>query len=174
MAYDPASADPRALGERLRGYIRASGKTQAKVAEEIGTDPTYVSQLVNGRVNWVKSDYFRKLAEVLDLTVEDITELNPDMVISTVSRRVVETTSNPDPFAGFPEPLYKKRDEIYMPEGLLDAIKMFGDVPEYADLKNPDVQRQLANHRGFDGGPQTAGQWLAFFQANKPWITNKD
>lgn len=81
---------------------------------------------------------------------------------------------NPDPLAGFPAPLYKKRDEVYMPQGLLDAIELFGDVPEYADLKNPDVQRQLANHRGFDGGPQTAGQWLAFFQANKPWITNKD
>ena len=79
-----------------------------------------------------------------------------------------------DPPAGFPAPLYKKRDEIYMPEGLRDAIKMFGDVPEYADLKDPDVQRQLANHRGFDGGPQSAGQWLAFFQANKPWITGKD
>lgn len=80
----------------------------------------------------------------------------------------------PEAPAGFPEPLYKKRDEIYMPEGLLEAIRLFGDVPEYADLKLPDVQRQLANHRGFDGGPQTAGQWLAFFQANKPWITNKD
>lgn len=80
----------------------------------------------------------------------------------------------PDPLADFPAPLYKKRDEVYMPEGLLDAIKLFGDVPEYSDLKHPDVQRQLANHRGFDGGPQTAGQWLAFFQANKPWITSKD
>jgi hypothetical protein len=81
---------------------------------------------------------------------------------------------DPDPLVGFPTPLYRKRDEVYVPEGLLEAIKLFGDVPEYADLKLPDVQRQLANHRGFDGGPQTAGQWLAFFQANKPWITSKD
>jgi hypothetical protein len=81
---------------------------------------------------------------------------------------------SPDPLADFPAPLYKKRDEVYMPEGLLEAIKLFGDVPEYAGLRDPEVQRQLARVRGFNGGPQTAGQWLAFFQANKPWITNKD
>lgn len=69
----------------LREYIRASGKTQAKVAEEIGADPTYVSQMVNGRVNWVKSDYFPALVNTLSIPPQDVRELRPEAVITMAS-----------------------------------------------------------------------------------------
>ena len=75
----------------------------------------------------------------------------------------------PDPSA-FPTAPYTRRDEVYMPQGLQDAIKLFGQVPEYAELNDPEIQRQLAQVRGFDGGPQTAGEWLEFYRANRPWL----
>ena len=80
----------------------------------------------------------------------------------------------PDPLPGFPAPIYPRRDEVYMPEGLLEAIKLFGDVPEYAELKQPEIQRQLARVRGFNGGPQTAGEWLEFYRANRPWLKTEN
>lgn len=78
--------------------------------------------------------------------------------------------ASPDDLPGFPAPPFPRRDEVYMPQGLLDAIQLFGEVPEYADLKDPEIQRQLAQVRGFDGGPQTAGEWLEFYRANRPWL----
>jgi len=75
-----------------------------------------------------------------------------------------------EPPSGFPAPLYPRRQEVYMPEGLKDAIKLFGGVPEYAELNDPEIQRQLAQVRGFNGGPQTAGEWLEFYRANRPWL----
>lgn len=74
------------------------------------------------------------------------------------------------PTPDFPAPLYPIRDEVYMPQGLLDAIEFFGNVPEYAELRDPEIQRQLAAVRGFTGGPQTAGEWLEFYRANRPFL----
>jgi transcriptional regulator with XRE-family HTH domain len=146
------------------------GLSQEDVANAAGSiSQRTVSELERGKYSPDKLTAGRAaaLARALNWTLLDLQN-------ATGVDFGLPTAADLDPLADFPAPLYKKRDEIYMPEGLLEAIKLFGDVPEYADLKRSDVQRQLANHRGFDGGPQTAGQWLAFFQANKPWITNKD
>lgn len=61
-----------------------------------------------------------------------------------------------------------------MPEALLEAIQRFGDDPEYAGLKDPETQRELALARGFRGGPQTPGEWLAFYIGNRRWLDKKD
>ncbi|GAA4001978.1 hypothetical protein GCM10022631_10700 [Deinococcus rubellus] len=59
-------------------------------------------------------------------------------------------------------------EEIYMPEGLFEAIRRYGD--DYPALKKPRVQEQLRQARSFDGGPQTASDWLRFYLDNERWI----
>ena len=70
------------LGSLLRKYIQRSSKTQRQVADEVGIgQPSYVSHMANGRVNWVESEYFPKLAEALSLTVDEVKELRPEVIV---------------------------------------------------------------------------------------------
>lgn len=84
----PPISDAPSEDMSLRALIKATGKTQAQVAEDIGTDPTYVSHMVNGKVNWVNSAYFPALALSLGLTVRQIELLRPDMVTPLVAAAV--------------------------------------------------------------------------------------
>lgn len=70
---------------------------------------------------------------------------------------------------GFPAPLYPQREEVYLPEGLVEAIRLHGDV--YPELKDPDIQRQMSLARNFAGPPVTAREWLRYFVANQPWLS---
>lgn len=70
------------LGDRLRAFIKRSGKTQRQIADEVGIpQQSYLSHMANGRVNWVESEYFPKLAEALKLSQTEVLELRPDMVV---------------------------------------------------------------------------------------------
>jgi len=157
MTHESGLDDPRVLGDRLRQYIRRAGKTQAKVADEVGMDPTYLSQLVNGRVNWVKSDYFRALVNALDIPVDDIAELNPSAVFSVTAEKQGEQKKPKRPISDslkeaaaiyggrFPDlatPLWQDYLESFRPRGLR------ADTPE-AWL---DLYRDLAKHGITPGG----------------------
>ncbi|PJI55217.1 hypothetical protein CTI14_06835 [Methylobacterium radiotolerans] len=85
VAAPPPMTQPPApeidIYERLRTYIKRTGKTQRQIAEEAGIpQPSYLSHMVNGRVNWVESHYFSHLASALGLTFREIQELRPDSV----------------------------------------------------------------------------------------------
>ena len=171
----PKSAVPirfSALRARREELSRLEGRrlTQEDIADRTGEaiSQRTVSHLEAGSIELgsIAASRLVAFAKALNWTLGELQEATG--IDLAIERNIVPTPSETPPF---PAPLYKRRDEVYMPEGLLDAIRQFGDVPEYAELKNPEVQRQLAGFRGFDGGPQTAGQWLAFFQANKPWLS---
>jgi hypothetical protein len=80
------------------------------------------------------------------------------------------TAADISPDLTFPAQLYPRREEVYLPQGLLDAVERYGDDPEYAGLRDPAIQRELAGVRGLTGGPETAGEWLAFFLGNRRWL----
>ena len=74
----------------------------------------------------------------------------------------------------FPEALYPQRDDVYVPESLLEAVAKYGDDPSYADLRDPSVQRKMAQIRGLDGGPETAAEWFRFYLDFRPWLDKKN
>jgi SOS-response transcriptional repressor LexA len=85
------------LAERLGAFIERSGKTQRKIAEEAGIpNPSYLSHMKNGRINWVESEYFRPLSRVLDLSIDEIQELNPDLVIQPSPLTLAAPTARAD------------------------------------------------------------------------------
>ncbi|GGJ89972.1 helix-turn-helix domain-containing protein [Deinococcus aquiradiocola] len=147
MAFDHPATDPRVLGERLRAYIRASGKTQAKVAEEIGADPTYISQMVNGRVNWIKSDYFPALVKILSIKEEDVRRLNPAAIIE-VSQPAAKTS--------------RERSDVTIAASLLEAAELYGQ--RFPDLRDQAWQNYLHSFRPHGAIADTPEEWLDLYR----------
>lgn len=71
-----------ATGELLKDFIRRSGKTQRKLADEINADPTYISQMTRGKVNWINSQYFAAIVSALGIRPDEVRELKPESVIN--------------------------------------------------------------------------------------------
>lgn len=69
------------VAELLKSYIRRATKTQAQLADELGVDKTYMSQLATGKVNWVNSSYFGALVKALGLKEHEVKALKPEAVI---------------------------------------------------------------------------------------------
>ena len=161
---------PVELGELLKGYITRSGKTQRKLAEEAGIpNPSYLSHMANGRINWVESDYFRKLATALDLSVAEIQALNPDIVISTVSEEA-EPISYSAGARGWKVP---KQAPEPIPDSLLEAAKLYGENAEFAGIREYRWQRWMTDsphkHR-----PSTPEEWLSFYMSVKDRFNPKE
>lgn len=80
---DPELSYDLPSGPLLRAFIKRSGKLQRQVAEEIGADPTYVSQMVAGRVDWINSGYFSALLKALNISDDEVRQFAPDAVIGS-------------------------------------------------------------------------------------------
>lgn len=76
---------------KLKILIRNSGKTQAQIADEIGVDRTYMSQLATGKVSWVNSSYFGALTKALGMTDDQIKAVKPSAVIESNAKIVNPT-----------------------------------------------------------------------------------
>jgi transcriptional regulator with XRE-family HTH domain len=141
------------LGAQLRAFIRRAGKTQAKLADEIKADPTYVSQMVNDKVSWVNSAYFGPIVSALGITPEEVKALNPTYVIEFAVQ----------PHRG---PVPPPRQPIDLPLEIPDALQQIIDLhaKDYPELSDPVKLRRLTGHHFSDGGQlETPGQWLDFF-----------
>lgn len=56
-----------------------------------------------------------------------------------------------------------------IPEGLREAIKLFGD--EFPAMRTEPVKRNLSLARYYEGpGPQTPQEWLAYYLSIAKWI----
>lgn len=130
--------------EKLRQYIKRSGKTQRQIAEEVGIpQPSYLSHMANGRVNWVEGEYFRPLTVALNLSVEEIRELKPEIVWSdTVSDKPPPPRLRP------------------LPEELTQMIDEKGHLAE--ELLTERWQQYLAGQR-FSTGRATPERWWNLF-----------
>ncbi|MDV6376454.1 helix-turn-helix domain-containing protein [Deinococcus arenicola] len=151
--------------EKLRGYIKRSGKSQRQLSDEVGIpQPSYLSHMANGRVNWVEGDYFRPLSEALGLSKEEIRELKPEIIW--------EDRSPTRPGPPIPPVVPFRETPISIPPELLQMVEKHGDA--YPVLKTAQMQRMLAAPRNFGGaevGPQTAEDWFDYWMANKRFLT---
>lgn len=138
----------------LRALIKAAGKTQAQIADDLGVDRTYVSQMVNGKVNWVNSAYFPALVTALGLNFRQIQQLKPDAVTGLVSAAIKTgaalTLKESAPHA---RPL---------PQGLQDAIDAFGK--RFPDLLDAKWQQYLAGFQWRRGIPEDPTAWLDLYR----------
>lgn len=86
----PVNTDTVTLGKFLRGYLKRRGYTQAKLAETLGVDASYISQMVNGKVSWTASGYFSEIVKTLNISAEEVKEIKPDAFIDFVEPTELE------------------------------------------------------------------------------------
>ncbi len=155
------------LGELLKTYIKRSGKTQRQVAEETGIpSPTYLSQMANARVNWVASEYFRPLTKALGLSVAEIADLNPDLIVT--EEAFPNRNGSPIP------PVVAPIDVVLeIPDELKELIATHAHQPGYEALRNPKTVQILAIRRAYMGEEdslQTVEQWRDYFLDMRRWL----
>lgn len=136
----------------LKSLIRASGKTQAQVAAEIGTDPTYISQMANGKVNWVNSAYFPALVGVLGLNFTQVRSLRPDAItdIAAAAAKAGIATHTQPP--SNETPTHKPTPE------LAEMLERYAVIDE--ELREPAWKRYLAS---IPVGQASARDWYELF-----------
>lgn len=62
-------------GEQLGLYLERIQMTRRQLAELLGVDLSYITKLIEDRVNWVSSGHFKQIAEILCLTDVEIETL---------------------------------------------------------------------------------------------------
>ncbi len=131
----------RFLRERMedRGLnAPALGRLMLAYGEKVSDD--YLRKLARGYSDLSSAslsvrEAIRKALKVPAAEWEEVTGL---ATATAIDPDIQGTMGDNDP-PGFPEPLYATTDEIYMPEALKEAIDRFGDDPEYAGLRDPDL-----------------------------------
>lgn len=141
------------LAEMLKGYIARSKKTQRQIAEEAGVpNPSYLSHMANGRINWVESDYFRPIATALGLKTQEIAELKPDLILT--ERPLTDAERR-----GWVLPEEDAEPEI--PPALQIAAEKYGHG-DNAPLAERRWLVELAD-LDFREEPETPEDWLAIY-----------
>lgn len=134
------SPDAQALGRQLRGFLRAAGKTQRELADELNVGATYVSQLVNGKVNWVRSGYFSAIVRALNVPPDTARALDPR------------------PWAVFAD---QRPPPTPVPDALAAAAAQYGGT--FPELRSAAWQAYLAALHWQSGPPQTPDAWFTVF-----------
>ncbi|EYB69095.1 hypothetical protein DEIPH_ctg011orf0063 [Deinococcus phoenicis] len=132
-------------------------------------DPTYLSQMVNGKVNWVNSSYFPALVTALGLKAEQVRELKPGVFIeipAPTSTRPGSPASTAHPLSAGAQGYRAPPAEPPIPDALREAVETFGQQPEFAPLREPRWVRYLANIP-FRRTPATPGEWLAVYVSRR-------
>lgn len=66
-------------GEQLGLYLERAQVTRQRLAKLLGVDLPYITKLIEDRVSWIDSEYFKQIAEILCLTDVEIETLKePD------------------------------------------------------------------------------------------------
>ncbi|WP_345467955.1 helix-turn-helix transcriptional regulator [Deinococcus carri] len=146
---------------KLREYIKRSTKTQRKIAEEAGIpNPSYLSHMVNGRVNWVEGDYFRPLSEALGLSRDEIRELKPEIIWEEPSPPPSRALSAAAKGHRIPKP------QVMIPDTLREAAEQYGHLAAFAGLGEHRWQHFMASVSRRHT-PETPEGWLEEFTALK-------
>lgn len=157
---------PQEAGAMLKKARNALGLTQGQVIESVGIpNQSYLSALENGRYSIANSEYFPALARLLRLTTEQVQAISPHAVIT------VAAPSDPDQsaqdFAGL------GAEPFAIDEALAEAVKLYGDMPEFAGIKSHNLQHAL-NDIDFRRRPTTPADWLAKYLKFKDDLPNGD
>lgn len=147
---------------KLKMLIRESGKTQAKIADEIGVDRTYLSQMVNGKVSWTNSRYFPALVQALGMREEQVKAVKPSAVI-TLSSEPPAQAAPFDPRTLFHPPANRRREKRPLSPNLAEMIE--DKQEKYPALKETRWQQHLNQTRFSDGKEPEAEGWFEMFQA---------
>lgn len=141
----------REAGEKLATYLKRARKQQKELAAELGVEPSYISRMVKGHINWTTGQYFGQIASRLELLDHEIKELNPAAVVEITERVTPDRDAHPD-----------------IPPALLEAAELYQAIdPRIAD---PAVQLALSRAGYFGGGPETPQDWIRYFNDVRDWI----
>ena len=146
--------DAKTAGKLIQEHRKKRSLTQEQVVDR-STVPNaqYLSALENGRYDVRNSEHFKSLVQVLNLTVDDVRELNPDAVIEV---------STPAARGPIPPPYAPVDLPLEISPALQEVIDIHGD--RYPELHDQAALRKLTRHHFFDGNEiETADQWLDFF-----------
>ena len=157
--------DSREAGAFIRQVLTDRGmQIQHLAAKTTVPDPDYLSNLLSGRINVGKSKHFASIARALDLNVEDIAYINPNLVVQVVQ----QSAPGAPPVA----PVVAFRDTpVVIPKELQQVIDEHGD--RYPELRDPTVQKIIAAPRNFggpDNGPQTVEDWYEYFLLTRRYL----
>lgn len=143
-------------GHKLAEYLRRSKMQQKELAAALGVEPSYISRMVKGHINWTMGKHFGQIASKLALADHEIKMLHPASVVEIVqSSNMTQASAAED--AG-PE----------IPPALLEAAAMYAQID--ARIMDPAVQLALARAGYFGGGPQTPQDWIRYFNDVRDWI----
>ncbi|AFD28199.1 helix-turn-helix domain-containing protein [Deinococcus gobiensis] len=141
-------------GERLAAYLKRAQMQQKDLAIHLGIEPSYVSRMVKGHVNWTTGQYFGQIASKLHLLDTEIKELNQAVVI--------EIATHEGSSQSF------RREESDLSEELKKAVEIYKSIdPLIEDLH---VQMALAQAGSFKGGPKTTQEWIIYFNDIRNWL----
>lgn len=150
----PLTADD--AGDRLAEYLKRAKMQQKELAQALGVEPSYISRMVKGHINWTTGQYFGQIASRLQLKDHEIKALNPAAVVE-----MMEAPRGTPPAAD-------AAVAPVIPQALLDAATLYRDIdPRIAD---PSVQLALARAGYFGGGPETPQDWIRYFNDVRDWI----
>lgn len=122
---------------KLRLLIRESGKTQAQIADEVGIDRTYLSQMVTGKVSWTNSRYFPALVQALSMSEAQVKAVKPSamiMVLPSVEHMHAQVPHHPDTLRSSE----RVRIPVYALAAAGTGIWSDEDVVDYIEVE-PDV-----------------------------------
>lgn len=147
-------------GERLAEYLKRAKMQQKELAQALDIEPSYISRMVKGHINWTTGQYFGQIASRLELADSEIKALNPAAVVEVMARPEQGTSS----------------DDAYVlpviPPALLEAAEMYRQIDPR--IANHQVQLALARAGYFGGGPETAQDWIRYFNDVRDWIGRMD
>jgi transcriptional regulator with XRE-family HTH domain len=150
----PLTADE--AGDRLAEYLKRAKMQQKELANALGIEPSYISRMVKGHINWTTGQYFGQIASRLRLADHEVKALNPAAVVEMVEA----------PRAA--PPITDEAVAPAIPQALLDAATLYQEIdPRIAD---PNVQLALARAGYFGGGPETPQDWIRYFNDVRNWI----
>lgn len=149
---------PHEAGNRLETFLRRKGMQQKELAEAVGVEASYISRMVKGHINWTTGKHFGRIATQLDLSDEEIKELNSAAVVERVEVSPKWETH---------QSLTSGVDDS-IPPALIEAGQMYKEIDPL--IVHPDVQLALARAGFFGGGPQTPQDWIRYFNDVRDWI----
>lgn len=138
------------------------GKSQEQVALDSGVlNQTTVSELEGGRYDLANLTAARLagLARGLDWSLAEMErKLEVDFGLGSYEEMTL----------AHPLPPPSQDFTVEVPAELLEAAEIYKSIDPL--IAHPTVQQQLARAGFFGGGPQTAQQWVRYFNDVREWI----
>lgn len=134
----------------------------------------YLSALEGGRYNILNSEHFPSLVKFFDLSAEEVEAMRPGTLVTVTHIRPKEEFSPPSSAlsAAAHYPDFEEEEEP-IEDALAEAVRLYGDLPDFEGLTDPVMQRALQGI-DFRQRPQTPQEWLAKFLKYRDDLRSSD